>query len=171
MTRHRSGEDLRQRRHVALGRVDRHHTTEQRAESARVAYVVDPDTCVDEHEAVRVGLDQQAVRNQLGTREEAPFTVHGALAAGAHRAAVEVMDAHAQLARRAAVAAPCPAAVKLRSQRGDPFSAVSNLFFTAALLEFVKYCPEMLLTSGDEAKYTDVRAPVTGEIERAATDK
>jgi hypothetical protein len=61
-------------------------------------YIIDSNACVDEHEAVRIGLDKQAVRNQPGTREKAPVAVHGAAAAGAHRAAVEVMDAHAQLA-------------------------------------------------------------------------
>ena len=66
------------------------------------------------------------------------------------------------------MAAPSPAAFKLRSQRSARFSAVSNLFFTTALLDFVKYCPETPFTSGDDARYTDVRAPVTGEIEKGS---
>ena len=55
--------DLRPRRHTGHGHVDGHRTTEERAEPARIAYVIHPDAGVDEHEAVRVGLDQQAVRN------------------------------------------------------------------------------------------------------------
>jgi hypothetical protein len=75
--------DLRQRRHVRLRGVDLHHRTEERAESARVAHVIDADSRVDEHEPVRVGLEQQTVRGHPNARE-----------AGAHRAAVEVMDVH-----------------------------------------------------------------------------
>lgn len=67
--------DLRERRHVRFRRIDRHRWTEERAEPARVTHVVNADARVDEDEPMR-------------------FAVEGALAAGAHRTAVEVMDAH-----------------------------------------------------------------------------
>jgi hypothetical protein len=54
---------------------------------------------------------------------------------------------------------------RLSSHRRARFSAVSNLFLTSFLVEFVKYCPETPLTSGDEAKCTDVLAALSGEIE------
>jgi hypothetical protein len=60
--------DLRKRRHVRFRRIDRHRWTEERAQPARVTHVVDADARVDEDEPMRVGLDQQAVRDQLGAR-------------------------------------------------------------------------------------------------------
>src|ERR671923_199953 len=76
----------------------------------------------------------------------------------------------AQLARRTGVARCGSTAFELRSQRSDRFSAVSNLFFTGARFEFVKYWPETPLRSGDEAKYTEVCAPREGETE-SGSDK
>jgi hypothetical protein len=59
-------------------------------------------------------------------------------------------------------------AFTLRSQSSSRFSVVSNLFVTAAGFDFTRYCPEMPLTSGEEARYTDVRAPPNGEIENGS---
>jgi len=86
--------DLRQRRHVCVGRIDTHCSTEQRTEPARIPDVMYADAGIDQHQAVRVSFDQQAMRHQPGTRQEAAFTVDGAPTAGAHRAAIQVMDAH-----------------------------------------------------------------------------
>src|SRR5262245_38412387 len=105
------------------------------------------------------------MRNQPCTCEEASFTVHRAPNSRAHRAAVEVMDAHAQPVPRDAAAVSRSTACKVRSQSSARFSAVLNLFFTGAVFNFVKYRPEMALTSGDEARNTDVLAPTRGEIE------
>src|SRR5262249_46732782 len=151
--------DLRQRGHVPPARANGHGPREQRTESTTVAHVLDTDARVDEDEAVRVRLDQQAMRNQPGTCEEAPFAVQRAAAARAHGAAVEMMDAHAQLAWRAGRWARSSTDFALRSQSSARLSAVSNLFFTGSLFDLLKYHPEIRLTSGDEAKNTDVRAP------------
>jgi hypothetical protein len=48
---------LPQCRHVRLGGVDCHRPTEESAQSASMAYVVDPDASVDQNEAVRVRLE------------------------------------------------------------------------------------------------------------------
>jgi hypothetical protein len=57
---------------------------------------------------------------------------------------------------------------RLSSQRRARFPAVSNLFLASFLFELVKYCPETPLTSGDEARYADVLAAFSGEIENGS---
>jgi hypothetical protein len=70
-----------------------------------------------------------------------------------------------QCAGRVELAAVASTAFKLSSQRSARFSAVSNLFFTSTGFDFVKYRPDRALTSRDEARNMDVRAPSNGEIE------
>src|SRR5262249_47515935 len=60
---------------------------------ADVTGVLGAETGVEEDEAV-VGLDQQAVTDDLGGLEPAAFAGDQPPAPGAHRPAVEVMDAH-----------------------------------------------------------------------------
>ncbi|MGY3528633.1 hypothetical protein ACVISU_001401 [Bradyrhizobium sp. USDA 4452] len=64
-------------------------------EPRRVADVVEPDAGVDQHETV-IALDEQAVADHPRALEDAAAAVHEPLADRAHRAGVEMMDAHDQ---------------------------------------------------------------------------
>ncbi|MGY4478050.1 hypothetical protein [Bradyrhizobium sp. USDA 3364] len=67
--------------------------THLRPSRGRIADVVEPDPGVDQHEAV-IALDQQAVTDHPRPLEDAAAAVHEPLADRAHRAGVEMMDAH-----------------------------------------------------------------------------
>ena len=75
-----------------------------------------------------VSISRQC-ETKLGAADEALLTVHGALAAGAHRAAVEVMDAHAQDAFSAAL----PAAATPNSKTGWRRASWTNSLSGASL--------------------------------------
>ena len=78
-------------------RVDAGDGGEGSAEAPRrVAQIVGADAGVDEHEAARGRLDEQAVRHHVAALEEAAVAVHEAPRDRTHRGAIEVVHAHAR---------------------------------------------------------------------------
>src|SRR4051794_13613670 len=86
----------------------------QGPELPRIACVLDPEASVEEDQAV-VTLDQQAVADDFPGLEQSSFSGEQPAPVRAHRAAVEMVDAHADGAVYARF--PGPGALSLAGRR------------------------------------------------------
>ena len=56
----------------------------------------------------------------------------------------------------------------LNAHNKSLFSCVLEAVLTFFTLAFVKYCPETCATSAEEARYTEVAAPLSGDSENGS---